>query len=100
CDSMGDSLPILTTEEVSINQSFLKFAQLYLAEDSIWIGLICDPDNEAFMWQDGQTLDYSAISDDPGIGYNEPIAPVQGVRLNWKAYQSKAHFTYCVCARR
>ncbi|GMR33787.1 hypothetical protein PMAYCL1PPCAC_03982, partial [Pristionchus mayeri] len=59
CDALGDSLPIVASQE--INHALALFAHKHLALDYIWLAMYCDYDSDKFMWQDDQPLNYYAF---------------------------------------
>ncbi|GMS82334.1 hypothetical protein PENTCL1PPCAC_4509, partial [Pristionchus entomophagus] len=68
--------------------------------DSIWIGLICDSNDEFWVWQDGQSLEYSHFYENPGPSCPSSNNIAVDTSKYWRTFGPEIGFDFCICARR
>ncbi|GMR33794.1 hypothetical protein PMAYCL1PPCAC_03989, partial [Pristionchus mayeri] len=106
CNSSGDYLPIVTSDE--INTSLADFVSMHMGLGDIWLGLFCDTETDMFVWQDGEQMQYNAFLPtyphncaDSRNDYNIAMEYNYDYNTNvWVGYNSSKESHMCVCARR
>ncbi|KAF8371420.1 hypothetical protein PRIPAC_77849 [Pristionchus pacificus] len=96
CYIAGDSMPIVTSQEMNLRLA--KFIYDFEVIEEAWIGLSCDPENGTWLWQDGQPLDYNALeggTDKCSIAENVAID-----KKSWRVHDHSDLMGKVVCSQR
>ncbi|KAF8371318.1 hypothetical protein PRIPAC_77747 [Pristionchus pacificus] len=111
CAESEGWLPIITSDDMET--SMQSFVNMHLGIDNIWLGLICDPETDSLMWQDGQEMVYNAFynssrvlesghncsTESVNYGLEFSITTQDGAHfLNfWRPYAPDREFACAVC---
>ncbi|GMS98317.1 hypothetical protein PENTCL1PPCAC_20492, partial [Pristionchus entomophagus] len=109
CESHGDVLPIMYSEEAT--QKLADLAYYHLGRGQyFWIGLVCNEDCDTWQWQDGSSFtafdQYSDAVSNPCSGsknrYAQSADRVTGTAetKQWYSVDPDHQFNFAVCGRR